>query len=103
MGVLRTLPLALIGLLAACAAQTTRWDKDFEPAPQQVQADWQLARQRCSSCHELDRIFLNLHLFEDRGDVQLLVEDMAAERGSGIRKSEIEPITNALEWHRTRE
>jgi hypothetical protein len=102
MGILKlAMPCALM-LLAACATQATRHDSDFDEAPEQVREDWQLTKQRCASCHELDRVFLNMHLFEDEWDIELMVEDMASRPGAGIGYDEVPRIVNALEWHRTR-
>ncbi len=92
--------LATTTLLAACAT-TTRWDKDYAKAPEPVKTDWDLTKQRCTGCHSLERVFLQLNLAKDRGDVEWMVQDMAAHPGSGIRQSEIQPITDTLDWHRT--
>jgi hypothetical protein len=101
MGILRITALAAVAFaLAACAAQSLQYDDDFTPAPEEVQQDWQLTKQRCGTCHEVERVFLNMELYNDRGDLQLLVEDMADRAGSGISSNDIPRIVNALEWYR---
>ncbi|MBE7491179.1 MAG: hypothetical protein HS108_05410 [Planctomycetes bacterium] len=95
-------PVLLLALGAGCAA-TTRWDAEYERAPQAVRADWDLARRRCSRCHSLERVFLQLELDNDRDDVRWTVEDMARRPSSGIAPQEVEPITGALDWYRTRQ
>jgi hypothetical protein len=103
MGILKyALPALALAVLTACA-QASRYDLDFNEAPDDVRRDWNLTKQRCSGCHKVDRAFLNMALFSDRGDVEGLVEDMAARRGSGISDDDVPRIVNALDWHRTRE
>lgn len=100
MGILKwVLPLCL--LLAGCKA-SSNYDTDFEPAPEQVKADWPMTKQRCSQCHTLDRVFLQMELQKDKGDVEWMVEDMASRRGSKIKSDEVPRIVNVLDWHRTR-
>jgi len=101
MGVLKPLTLAALVLCAgACATRSLRYDEDFAAAPADVQQDWQLTKDRCNSCHKVDRAFLNMELYGDRGDVQLLVEDMASLEGSGISQEDMPRIVNALDWYR---
>lgn len=100
MGVLKfLLPLCL--LLAACAA-SSNYDPDFEPAPDEIKADWPLVKERCSQCHTLDRVFLQMELQGDKDDVEWMVEDMASRRGSNIKSNEVPRIVEVLDWHRTR-
>lgn len=98
--------VAMVGacvLLAGCAGWS-RWDKDFEAAPEPTRTDWTLTKQRCSGCHSLEKVFLNLNTtLKDRGDILFAVEDMADRPGSGIRNEEIARIADTLEWYRANE
>lgn len=99
----RLIPLmGMCALLSACTTYT-RWDKDFEQAPEPVRTDWTLTKQRCGGCHSMEKVFLQMKVFKDRGDIELAVEDMAHKRGSGIRQHEIATITDTLEWYRAKE
>lgn len=101
MGILRITALAAFSFaIAACATQSLQYDDDFAPAPDDVRQDWELTKHRCNSCHKVDRAFLNMELYSDRGDLQLLVEDMADRKGSGIGNDDVPRIVNALDWYR---
>lgn len=102
---MRVLWLAVVAatLLAAGCATTSRWDAEYEKAPEPVRTDWDLTKQRCSRCHSMERVFLQLEVDSDREDVLWTVEDMARKPGSGITKSEVATITDTLEWYRARE
>ncbi len=95
--------LLLLCIAAAGCATTSRWDAEFEKAPEPVRTDWDLTKQRCSRCHSMERVFLQLKVDNDREDVLWTVEDMARKPGSGITKSEVATITDTLEWYRARE
>lgn len=102
---MRVLWLAVVAatLLAAGCATTSRWDAEYEKAPEPVRTDWDLTKQRCSRCHSMERVFLQLEVDNDREDVLWTVEDMARKPGSGITRSEVATITDTLEWYRARE
>ncbi|MBX3474498.1 MAG: photosystem P840 reaction-center cytochrome c-551 [Planctomycetes bacterium] len=94
--------LACACLLAAGCATTSRWDAEYEKAPEPVRTDWALTKQRCGRCHTLEKVFLQLQVDNDRQDVLWTVEDMARKPGSGITRSEVATITDTLEWYRAR-
>lgn len=98
-----TILLAACALCAvACASRETRRNADFEPAPADVRTDWELARERCSQCHNPDWVFDDMRNYPDRDVLELLVEDMASRPKSRIQDDEVLRIVNALDWHRTR-
>jgi hypothetical protein len=99
--------IVLLGMLAvavvSCASvAASRYDPEFEDAPPAVLEGWELTKVHCTQCHALDPVFLNMDLFRDRGDLQLLVADMAAEPGANIPPPDRERIVEALEWYRSR-
>jgi hypothetical protein len=88
-------------MLAGCVSYS-RWDPEFDTAPEPVRTDWTLVKQRCSGCHTLEKVFLkiNTSIMKDRDSIQFTVEGMADETGSGIREAEIPRIVDTLEWYR---
>lgn len=97
---------ALLGLLltfAACVGWS-RHDSDFERAPPEVRRDWPLVKQRCSGCHEVDRVFNKIAsgMIADRDDLLFMVLDMQSEPGANIPDNEIDRIVDVLDWHMNR-
>ncbi|MDH5642302.1 MAG: hypothetical protein OEY28_13520 [Nitrospira sp.] len=105
MGILtrgRVVVLAALSLVVgSCAGfSAAEQERKISTFPDDVQADWPLVKERCSSCHSLDRVFVALETMSDRADVYDLVEEMADEGGSPIADDEIDPITDFLEYYR---
>jgi hypothetical protein len=95
--------LAALGLVVSACAMTSRYDQDFVTAPEPIHSDWPLARDRCSNCHEIERVMTDLRIKPERYPnldyIELLVDDMARKRGSGISAAEIPRIADVLEWY----
>ncbi|MBK8206857.1 MAG: hypothetical protein IPK87_08660 [Planctomycetes bacterium] len=91
--------LPVFGIIAACAS-SKNYDPEFNAAPQDVQSDWPLARERCSQCHSLDRVFEYVDASTSRDEIEMIVEDMAGRKKSEIQDDEIPRIVEVLDWRR---
>lgn len=91
--------LPVLGLIAACAS-SKNYDPEFNAAPEEVQSDWPLTRERCSQCHSLDRVFEYVDASTSRDEVEMMVEDMAGRKKSEIQDDEIPRIVEVLDWRR---
>jgi hypothetical protein len=102
---MRIVWIALLAfVVTACASMAaSRYDPEFEEAPPNVLEGWELTKVHCTQCHALDPLFMNMDLFTSRGDLQLLVADMASEPGANIPPPDRERIVDALEWYRSRQ
>ncbi|MCC7509893.1 MAG: hypothetical protein IT464_10995 [Planctomycetes bacterium] len=91
--------LPVFGFVAACAT-SKNYDPEFNAAPQDVQSDWPMTRERCSQCHSLERVFEYVDASTNRDEIEMMVEDMAGRKKSKIEDAEIPRIVQVLDWHR---
>jgi hypothetical protein len=96
--------LLMCPLLVASCVGWSRHDGDFEKAPPEIKQDWTLVKQRCSGCHDVDRVFNKMAagVVSNRGDIEFMVVDMQSRPGANIPDAEVDRIINVLDWHLNR-